>query len=113
MSEIKNLGKVVKRHTSGMMETDKGFKYPASATVETGHYLVQEGSTKVFIDESEFKKLFGTGPKYQKGVTKALREEADELGVDYSVATTKDELLAAIEAAKAAQADGQGGSDNE
>ena len=98
---MKNLGKVTKRHVSGMMETDKGNKFPAHGNAEIGDQLVQIGRKKIFMKKDAFAEIGKSKkPKYQKGVTTALRAEAEALEVEVFETTTKDELLEAIESAK-------------
>lgn len=105
--KYENLGKVVKRHASGMMETDKGYKYPAGSDVDKGDQLIKQNGKKYFVSADEFKEMNASNkPKFQKGVTKALRDEAAELGVEVFESTTKDELILAMEEARNLNQDG-------
>lgn len=104
--KVENLGKVVKKHVSGMAETDKGEKFPAGDTVDKGDYLIAQNGRRYFVSAEEFKDLTnGDKPKFQKGVTKALRDEAQSLEVEVFESTTKEELIAAIEEAKLSSED--------
>lgn len=57
MRKLKDLGTVVKRHCSGMMETKEGNKLPAYGNVEIGDQLVQEGTRKFFVKKAEWVEL--------------------------------------------------------
>jgi len=101
MEKYTDLGTVKKRHCSGMMETDTGFRLASSATVEIGDQLVKEGARKFFVKKADWAELNSeTKVVYKKGVTKKLIAEALSYGIIVTEAITKDEVLAAIEDAK-------------
>lgn len=98
---MKSLGTVKKRHVSGMMETNKGFKMPAIGGVEIGDELVEENGKRYFISGEDYKEIVATQkPKFKKGVTKVLREEAAELGITVTEDMSKDEVVDAMNEAK-------------
>jgi len=101
MKKVENLGKVTKKHVSGMAQTDKGYKFPAGVNVDKGDYLVELDGKKMFVSAEQYKELTKSDkPKFQKGVTVALREEAAALEIEVFETTTKEELVAAIETNK-------------
>ncbi|MGE4396060.1 MAG: hypothetical protein AB7D34_01245 [Sulfurimonas sp.] len=109
MKKFTDFGTVTKRHVSGMAETDKGHRFPASTDIGKGDQLVEVDGRKMFISKDEWTELQKqeSGPKFQKGVTKTLIGEAAALGIDVDEATTKEYLIAAIEAAKESKAGDQ------
>lgn len=112
MKKFNDLGTVTKRHVSGMAETDKGNRFPAGTDVSRGDQLVESEGIKIFISKDEWVELkkqaaaveAAAKPKFQTGVTKALRDEAATYEIEVYETTTKDELVTAIEEAKAAKA---------
>jgi len=52
-----DLGKVTKKHISGMAETSKGHRFPAGAEVGKGDQLIEQNGSKFFVDAEEFKKM--------------------------------------------------------
>jgi len=98
---MNSLGTVKKRHVSGMMETNKGYKMPAHGSVEIGDELVEENGKRYFISADEYAQLEAMKkPKFKKGVTKALRDEAQELGITVTEQMSKDEVIDAMNEAK-------------
>lgn len=102
MKKFTDLGTVTKRHVSGMAETDTGNRFPASTDVGKGDQLVEVDGRKMFISKDEWTELQKQEGDltFKKGVTQALRDEAAAFSIAVNETTTKNELLAAIEAAK-------------
>lgn len=99
--KVVSLGKVTKKHVSGMAETDKGYKFPAGVNVDKGNYLVEIDGKKMFVSADQYGELTESDkPKYQVGVTQKLRKQADSLSVEYFETTTKEELEEAIQDAE-------------
>lgn len=103
--KYEDLGTVTVKHESGMAETDKGYRFPASSGVGKGDQLIEQEGHKIFVDGAEYKKMLEvqkgvTKVRYQTGVTAALREQAKKLGVDFDTTTTKETLLVDIETAR-------------
>lgn len=107
MKKFTDLGTVIKRHVSGMAETDTGNRFPASTDVGKGDQLVEVEGRKMFISKDEWAEMNASATsnniRYKAGVTKALRDEAASFGIEVYETTTKDELIAAINEAKAAK----------
>lgn len=107
MKKFTDLGTVTKRHVSGMAETDTGNRFPASTDVGKGDQLVEVDGRKMFISKDEWTELqkqnSGSDLKFKKGVTRALIDEAATYNILVDATTTKDELIAAINEAKAAK----------
>lgn len=51
-----HLGTVSIMHSSGMVETDKGFKYP-NVSAKIGDVMYQEGHNIYFMDKKEWQEL--------------------------------------------------------
>ncbi len=91
-NKIRDLGKVTKRYVSGMMETDKGNKFPSHGGAEIGDQLVKVGRQKLFMKKDAFAEI----AKVQKAeAAKAAKAEA------------KAQADADAEAAKAANGGGE------
>jgi len=71
---IENRGSVVKIHSSGMVESDKGYKYPYNRA-NIGDMMIDIDGERVIIPKEEYRK------KYQKSrKQKTLNEEEIDNG---------------------------------
>lgn len=68
---IKHLGSVVHIHSSGMVETDKGNKYPYSKA-KIGDVMIKDGFTTRLVTKEEYKEM-SKKPKQSN-----TEEEGDE-----------------------------------
>ena len=75
---IKHLGSVVHIHSSGIVETDKGNKYPYSRA-KIGDVMFKEGMSVRIVSKEVFKKeyapLVGEGKKAPKTTKPAIEGE--------------------------------------
>lgn len=76
---IEYLGKVKKIHTSGMVETDKGHRYPYTG-VQVGHVMAKVDGERKFFEENEWKELNKgkTKPPRKKRTTKEVKEPKED-----------------------------------
>lgn len=65
--EVKSLGSVIQIYSSGMVETDKGFKYPW-ANAKLGDVMVEDRGCRYFLTKEEYKKLNSKTPSKRKSL---------------------------------------------
>jgi hypothetical protein len=90
-----------------MVEMDTNRRYPKLGDVAKGDIFVEiDGKQKKFMKKTEYeeyeKSLEPAKIKYQKGVTKALREKAESFNIEVTEKTSKEELEKAIDEAELA-----------
>ena len=73
---IKHLGSVVHIHSSGMVESDKGFKFPFSLA-KVGDVMIKEGMNVKVVSKEIFKKEYAPLLE-KKRVIKEKEESSDE-----------------------------------
>lgn len=83
-----HLGTVSIIHSSGMVETDKGFKYP-NVSAKIGDVMYQEGHNIYFMDKKEWQELNKPKTRAKKRRKKADEEEAQS---DDEIEESDDEI---------------------
>lgn len=70
---IKNLGSIVKKHSSGMVESDKGRRFPY-IKANIGDFMIEEDGNIKIVSKEVFAK------EYRAKINKAKKEEAEAKG---------------------------------
>lgn len=90
--KMKNLGSVTQIYSSGMVETDKGFKYPG-ANAKLGDVMLEDDGNRHFLSKEEYKERYGkTAPKRRtsKAKKEVISKTKEEVGEPSSLNETKD-----------------------
>lgn len=87
MSKVYNRGVVTKKHGSGMVESDKGFKFPYNKA-DIGDVMIDVDSSRQIVSKTEYTK---TWEKLVKDTQKADEEAASKALMKTATSTTSTE----------------------
>jgi len=66
--KVEHKGSITKIHSSGMVESDKGFKYPYNKA-QIGDIMLDVDGERIIVSKKEYRE------KYAKEITKAKKAE--------------------------------------